>query len=145
MRAALAVLLTVGVLSLRPCSSRGDVEQQLRALGLSSAVQAWIMSSLKTTAKGSEFAFDLDGKGTCTHSSPSPRLWRQALPRDEHAGAEQMFADYCSADLWHVVGAQRRAAPLSLLAVCVLRRLNLSPLTPLRKPPRALFCGVRSR
>ena len=128
------------------------MEQQLRALGLSSAVQAWIMSSLKTTAHGSEFAFDLDGKGTCTHSSPSPRLWRQALPcrrfsgaRDEHAGAEQMFADYCSADLWHVVGAQWRAAPLSLLAVCALRQLNLSPLSPLRKPPRALVCGVRSR
>ena len=37
------------------------MEQQLRALGFSPSVHAWIMSSLKTTALGSAFAFDLDG------------------------------------------------------------------------------------
>jgi hypothetical protein len=37
------------------------VEQQMRELGFSPSVHAWIMSSLKTTAQGSEFAFDLDG------------------------------------------------------------------------------------
>ncbi len=112
------------------------MEEQLRSLGLSSAVQAWIMSSLKTTARGSEFAFDLDGKGSYTHNSPS--LWLRRF-----SGAEQMFADYCSADLWHVVGALHRTALAP--TVCVLRELNLSPLSPLRKPPRAMLCGVRSR
>ena len=47
------------------------------------------------------------------------------LARDEHAGAEQMFADYCSADLWHVVGALLLAVPLSLLFNCELYRFNL--------------------
>ena len=37
------------------------MEQQLRALGFSPTVLAWIMSSFKTTAQGSAFAFDLDG------------------------------------------------------------------------------------
>ncbi len=45
----------------RPSGSRGQVEQQMRELGFSPSVHAWIMSSLKTTAQGSEFAFDLDG------------------------------------------------------------------------------------
>ncbi len=45
----------------RPCSSRGEVEQQLRALAFTPAVHAWIMSSLKANAHGTAFSFDLDG------------------------------------------------------------------------------------
>ncbi len=87
------------------------MEQQLRALGLSSAVQAWIMSSLKTTARGSEFAFDLDGKGAYTQNSPSLPLV-MALLR-------------CGANVQgllqrRLVARRRCAAPLPLFVYCAI-------------------------
>ena len=98
----------------------------MRALGFPPSVHAWIMSSLKTTAQGSTFAFDLDGSNCCCGPSAG-----SSQPR---AGAEELFADYCRADFWHVVGACVAAVLLPSCARAPLSSVCLSTQNPL---PRA--------
>jgi len=58
----------------------------------------------------------------------------------QRSGAEELFADYCRADLWHVVGAQLQPVP----SPCI-RSVFVSSLVALRIPARPVHSGICSR
>ena len=64
------------------------------------------------------------------------------MPPNLFAGAEEMFADYCRADLWHVVGAHQRVPPRLCLSSCAsLSSLSLRTESP---PARSSVAFVRA-